>query len=96
IFMGATVWLNDDLLSYTSFALIPPLEDQYIIPEFDSNWTLSNSATEDADRQAILDADVSGIWDWEIECRYAFIVFDEIGTRTSIRINFNTTITTLL
>ena len=95
IFMGATVWLNDDLLSYMSFAYIPPLEEQYIFPEFDSNWTLSNSAIEDVDRQAILDADASSIWYWEIECRYAFIVFDEIGTRTSIRISFNTTLTTL-
>jgi len=95
IFTGATVWLNNDLLSYTSFSYIPPLEDQYLHPDFNTNITMSNSATE-IDRQSILDADLSGLWNWTIEFRYAFIVFDELGTRTSVRIIFNTLETTFV
>ena len=93
IFMGATVWLNEDILSYMSFSHIPAVADQYLYPEFNNNYTMHNTANT-IDRQTILDADTSGEWNWEIEYRYAFIVFDEIGTRTSRRISFNTTMTT--
>jgi len=95
IFMGATVWLNEDLLSYTSFSYIPPVAEQYLYPEFNTNYTMQNLAT-DSDKQTILDADTSGTWNWDIEFRYAFIVFDEFGTRTSVRISFNTTMTTFV
>ena len=93
-FMGAKVWLNSDLLSYTSFAYIPPVPDQYLHPEFSENYTLSNIAKND-DKQAILDADTAGTWFWEIEFRYSFIVFDEDGTIIFRAFNFNTTLTTI-
>jgi len=96
IFMGATVWLNEDLLSYTSFSYIPPIAQQNLYPDFDNDYIMSNTATSVSDRQAILDADTSDNWNWEVEFRYAFIVFDELGTRTSRRISFNTTMTTFL
>ncbi len=96
IFMGATVWLNEDLLSFTSFSYIPPLAEQNLYPEFNNNYTLRNSAASIADRQAILDADTYGNWNWEVEFRYAFIVFDVLGTRTSVRVSFNTTVTTIV
>ena len=95
IFMGATVWLNEDILSYTSFSHIPPVAEQNLYPEFNTDYIMHNTAN-DIDRQTILDADTSEQWNWDIEFRYAFIVFDEIGTRTSRRISFNTTETTFL
>ena len=94
-FMGATVWLNDDLLSLTSFARIPPVDEQNLYPEFDTNYTMSNTATFE-DRQAILDAETSGLWFWDITFRYSFIVFDERGTLTWRWFDFNTTLTTLV
>ncbi len=96
IFTGATVWLNEDLLSYTSFSYIPPIAQQNLYPDFNDDYIMSNTATSVSDKQAILDADTSDNWNWEIEFRYAFIVFDELGTRTSRRISFNTTMTTFL
>ncbi len=96
IFMGATVWLNEDLLSYTSFSYIPPIAKQNLYPEYNNNYTLSNSVASIADKQAILDADTYGNWNWEVEFRYAFIIFDVLGTRTSVRVSFNTTVTTIV
>ncbi len=94
-FMGAEVTLNNDSLSYTTFSYTPPVVDQYLYPEFNRNYTMGNSATY-SDRQAILDAYTSGIWNWDIEFRYSFIVFDEVGTITWRRFDFNTTITTIV
>ncbi|MHA1862419.1 MAG: hypothetical protein ACTSWA_01520, partial [Candidatus Thorarchaeota archaeon] len=65
-----------------------------LYPEFNRNYTMGNSATY-ADRQAILDADTSGIWNWDIEYRYSFIVFDERGTITWRWFYFETTATTI-
>jgi len=94
-FMGAIVWLNNDSLSYMVFSYTPPLAEQYLYPEFNNNYSLSNTATVSVDRQAILDADASGIWNWEIEFRYSFITFDERGTIIFRYFYFNTTLTTI-
>jgi len=93
-FMGAEITLNNDSLSYTTFSYTPQIVDQYLYPEFNRNYTMRNSATS-ADRQAILDADTSGIWNWDIEFRYSFIVFDERGTITWRWFYFETTATTI-
>lgn len=94
-FMGAAVRLNSDTLAYTIFSHIPLVEDQYIYPDFNMNYSMSDDATE-SDKQTILDADISGIWNWEIELRYSFMVFDEGGTNVFRYLNFNTTTTTIV
>jgi len=94
-FMGASLTLNDDLLSYTPVAFIPAQADQYLTPEFNRNYTLSNVAIS-FDREAILDADTEDSWFWEIEYRYSFIVFDQPGTIIFRYINFNATTTTVV
>ena len=94
-FMGASIRLNGDLLSYTPIAFIPSVADQYLHPEFNENYTMSNVAVAD-DREAILDADTSGTWFWEIHYRYSFIVFDEPGTIIFRYIDFNATATTIV
>ncbi|MGY5871203.1 MAG: hypothetical protein RTV72_03070 [Candidatus Thorarchaeota archaeon] len=94
-FMGAEVTLNDDLLSYTIFSHIPDVEDRSIYPDFNNDYTMGYEATA-SDRQAILDADTSGIWNWEIAFRYSFIVFDEDRTLLFRWLYFNTTVTTIL
>ena len=94
-FMGAAVWLNDDKLSYLILSYIPPIEEQYLYPEFNENYVMQSAAAGD-DIQAILDADTSDIWSWTIEFRYSFIIFDEPGTITFRFIDFNTTITTII
>lgn len=94
-FMGAEVTLNNDSLSYTTFSRTPLVADQYLYPEFNRNYSMGNTATY-ADRQAILDADSENMWNWEIEFRYSFIVFDERGTITFRWFYFNTTTTTIV
>ena len=94
IFFGATVWLNNDLLSLTSFSHEPTFDEEYLTPDYNHNITMGNSATTVLDKQAILDADTSGTWEWYIRFRYAFIVFDVLGTRTTRWLNFNSTLTT--
>lgn len=94
-FMRAAVTINNDSLSYTPFTYTPPVVDQYLYPEFNRNYSLHNSATS-LDRQAILDADSGGSWNWDIEFSYSFIVFDERGTITFRRFYFETTITTII
>ncbi len=97
-FLGASITLNDDLLSYLSFSYIPPVADQYLHPDFNRNYTMSDTVDQDAtnDRQAILDADNSGTWNWEIQFRYSFIVFDQPGTIIFRYLHFNTTMTTVV
>ena len=97
-FMGASITLNDDLLSYTPVSYIPPVAQQYLTPEFDRNYTLSNTADEGfgdsyPDRETILDADTADTWNWDITYRYSFIVFDQSGTIIFRYIHFNTTTT---
>ena len=100
-FMGASIRLNDDLLSYTPVSYIPPVPQQYLTPDFDRNYTLSNTADEGSgdlypDRQTIRDADTAGTWFWEIQYRYSFIVFDQPGTIIFRYFDFNTTVTTIV
>ena len=94
-FIGAEVTLNNDSLSYTTFSHTPPVVDQYLYPGFEKNYTMGNTATY-ADRQAILDADTEDNWNWDIEFRYTFIVFDERGTITWRWFYFETTATTIV
>ena len=94
-FMGARITLNNDLLSYTPVSFTPHLADQYLTPEFNRNYTLVNTAIS-YDGEAILDADTSGTWNWDIQYRYSFIVFDQPGTITFRYIDFNTTQTTIV
>jgi len=96
IFMGATVYLNNDQLSLMSFSHDPTSAEEYLTPDYNRNVTMGNSAPNDPDRQAILDADTSGTWEWYIVFRYAFIVFDVLGTRTTRWISFNSTSTTFV
>jgi len=94
-FMGASLRLNEDLLSYTPVSFVPAPADQYLSPEFDRNYTLTKRAISE-DREAILDADTSGTWNWEIHYRYSFIVFDQPETIIFRYLDFNTTMTTIV
>lgn len=95
-FMGAEVTLNNDSLSYTTFSFTPQVVDQYLYPEFNRNYTMHNSASTSFDRETILLADSEDSWNWDIEFRYSFIVFDERGTITWRWFYFETTITTII
>jgi hypothetical protein len=55
--------------------------------------TASNTTS---DYDTILDADTAGVWNWDIEFRYSFIVFDEPGTITWRRLYFETSIVTII
>ena len=96
-FVGATVILNDDLLSYTSFAFTPPDSRQVVTPDYNETFTMANVCPEDStDRATVLDADTTDIWNWDIEFRYSFIVFDERGTITWRRVYFETSMVTII
>ena len=93
-FVGARVTLNGDLLSYTSFAFTPD-SDEYVTSEYNRTFTMFNVATS-SDKTTVLDAEATGVWNWDIEYRYSFIVFDERGTITWRWVYFETSVTTIL
>ncbi|MHA1135557.1 MAG: hypothetical protein ACTSSE_03645 [Candidatus Thorarchaeota archaeon] len=94
-FMGAALTLNNDTLAYVILSHIPLENEQYVSTDFNNSYTMHDDAVA-SDKQTILDADASGIWNWEIEYRYSFIVFDEAGTFTMRYLYFNTTTTTIV
>ena len=78
-FIGATVTLNGDLLSYTSFARNVPLAAQPLHPDYERNLTLSSNTdpSDDEDRAAIIDAYQADTWQWFVSLRYSFYIFEE-------------------
>jgi hypothetical protein len=93
-FLGATVWLNDDLLSLTAFAYTPPLADQYLQSNMNRNVLISKTSV-DNDAQTIIDAYLSSTWAWNVTLRYSFIVFDEPASIMWRYLDFYTTEVTL-
>jgi hypothetical protein len=89
MFIGVEVTLNDDLLSYTSFAYSPPPALQSLFANYERNFTLGKTTSEIWDRDAINDAYTTSTWHWELEYRYRFITFDEPNTITWRYINFD-------
>jgi len=79
-FVGATLWLNYDKLSLTSFSYNPALADQYLYSNFERDIMMSQTANTGTDRQTIIDAYLTSTWAWNVTLRYSFIVFDDINT----------------
>lgn len=94
-FLGATLWLNNDILSLMAFASTPSLADQYLHSGYDRNVTMSQSAGPPDDNQAIWDAYNTSTWAWNVTLRYSMIVFDVAGTITWRFLDFYTTDFTL-
>ncbi len=88
-FLGAEVTLNDDLLSYTPFAKIIPMDQQSLYPEYNMNFTMRGIADDEThtDRNAVIDAYQTDTWHWYVTLRYSFYIFDEYG---SISFRFHT------
>jgi hypothetical protein len=93
-FLGATVWLNDDILSYTSFAYVPPLADQYLQSNMNRNVTMSQTSGS-SDAQAVNDAYLSSTWAWNVTLRFSHIVFDEPDSIAWTYIDYYTTEVTI-
>jgi hypothetical protein len=89
-FFGATLWLNNDILSYAEFAYQPSLDNQYLHSNFNRNITMSQT-TNEIDRQTIIDAYLMSTWKWNVTLRYYFIIFDDPGSITWNWIDFYTT-----
>jgi hypothetical protein len=89
-FIGANVQLNGDELSYTPFAYTVPYDHQPLYPNYDENFTLSQT-TASTDRDTVLLANSTGQWNWEIMFRYYFTTFDIDGSITWRYIFFNWT-----
>ncbi len=88
----ATVWLNDDLLSYTVLNRdLSNNPNQLLYPGYDSNFTLATTINSDTDRSAILQADIDDTWNWYVRLRYTFITFDEEQSLTWRILYFNST-----
>ncbi|MFW9960763.1 MAG: hypothetical protein ACFFDV_07090 [Candidatus Thorarchaeota archaeon] len=94
-FVGATVWLNNDLLSYTAFAHTPAVENQYLYSNFDRDIVMARTIDSIADRQTIIDAYLASTWAWNITLRYSIIVFDEPDTVMFTYLDYYTTDFTL-
>ncbi|KXH77172.1 MAG: hypothetical protein AM326_05525 [Candidatus Thorarchaeota archaeon SMTZ-45] len=92
-----TVWLNDDLLSYTVFnRYLNNDADQLLHPGYDSNFTLASEINSETDRNTVLQADMVDTWNWYIRLRYTFITFDEAQSQTSRTLYFNATGVTIV
>jgi hypothetical protein len=94
-FLGAELWLNNDILSLMAFASIPSLADQYLHSDYNRNVTMSQSAGPPDDNQAIWEAYNASTWAWNVTLRYSMIVFDVPGTITWRYLDFYTTDFTL-
>ncbi|MFW9795966.1 MAG: hypothetical protein ACFFE2_02920 [Candidatus Thorarchaeota archaeon] len=91
MFMGAQITLNDDLLSYTSFAYTLPESLQPLFPNYNRNFTLAKTTGATWDRDTVNLAYNSDTWHWQIVFRFRFITFDEPNTITWRYINFDYT-----
>lgn len=79
MFIGATVWLNDDLLSFTQFSRTL---DELLHTEYNKNITLAKTTNSDTDRNTLIQADSIDTWNWDIRLRYNFITFDDSRSLT--------------
>jgi hypothetical protein len=94
-FVGAALWLNNDLLSLTAFAYIPVLADQYLYSNFDRDVVMAQTVGSNPDRQTIIDAYLGSTWAWNVTLRYSIIVFDEPSTNMLTYLHYYTTNFTL-
>jgi hypothetical protein len=88
-YIRATLWLNEDLLSLTPLSRF--LNNEYVHPGYDSNFTLGTTLDSDPDRTAILDAYSADTWNWYIRLRYSIISFDEERSTVTRTLYFNWT-----
>jgi hypothetical protein len=96
-YIGATVWLNDDLLSYTVFQkYINNDADQILHPGYNSNFSLGNTINSNADRSTILQADSTDTWNWYFQLKYSFFTFDEAQSLISRTLYLNWTGATII
>ncbi len=88
----ASVFLNDDLLSYTPFSRdISNDAKRLLHPAYNSNFTLATRINSNTDRTTILQADSSETWNWYLNLRYEFITFNEPRSLARIYLSFNWT-----
>lgn len=97
-FYGFTPILNNDQLSYTPFSVIPPLDQQYLTPNYSHDFVFNKTAQDDLglDRQAILNAYQNGTWFWQVRMRYSYIFFDVYSTIDFGYVSFNITQVTIV
>ena len=94
--MSGTAWLNDDLLSYTDLAWIfTTPADKILHPGYNVNFTLARTTNSEADRDTILQAYDTDIWNWYVRIRYEFITFDTSSSSRILYFNW-TGATTIL
>ncbi|MFW9832559.1 MAG: hypothetical protein ACFFEK_01055 [Candidatus Thorarchaeota archaeon] len=91
MFIGAQVYLNHDILSYTPFSYTLPQNLQPLYPHYNRNFTLSRSTDTTYDRDTVNEAYNSSTWYWEVTFRYYFITFDVAETITWNFLHFNWT-----
>ena len=95
MFIGAQVYLNEDILSYTVLQYSLPEHLQPLYPYYDRNFTLSRSTDtgegQTYDRDTVNEAYNTDTWHWEVTFRYYFITFDVAETITWNFIYFNWT-----
>ncbi len=87
-FIGAEVYLNDDLLSYTPFYYEVPYTEQPMYPNYDRNFTLGRTTVSD-DRDTVIDANETGIWNWSITYRMRFTSFNQRDSAARRYIQFD-------
>jgi hypothetical protein len=94
-FIRADLTLNNDSLSLGAYAHTLPDAEQVLYPGYNKTFNLHSEIT-GSDKTTVLDAYNSSTWNWDINCDYYFIVFDERGTITWRYLDFETTETTIV
>ncbi|MFW9870278.1 MAG: hypothetical protein ACFFEL_11695 [Candidatus Thorarchaeota archaeon] len=94
-FIGAEVYLNDDILSYTPLYYEVPYDEQPLYPNYNHNFTLRRT-TNSIDRETIVDANATGTWNWTITYRMRFTSFNQPDSATRRYIQFEYTGVTLI
>jgi len=94
-FIRADLTLNNDSLSLGAYAYTLDDSEQVLFPGYNKTFSMSSVVT-GSDKTAVLEAYNSSTWNWDINCDYYFIVFDERGTITWRYLDFQTTETTIV
>lgn len=87
--IDASVTLNDDLLSLTTFDKSLTDDPKGVLhPGYNTTFTLAKTINSNTDRATILHADNISIWNWRLRLRYNILLFDKGQSSRTLYFNW--------
>lgn len=83
-YFTASVFLNGDKFSYTTFRRSIPSEHRTVTPGYNKTFTVRSSVTEILDKYTLYNASVDGEWTWGISLTIFYDVFDSPGDQVRV------------